>query len=208
MKIFTRSICLLLVFLCAAGWQASAATVTISARNNFFSPATVTINPGDVVVFQWVEGTHTTAADNGAWGVLPLDASHPTQTLNLGPGTYPYHCTFHGAAGGIGMSGTITVRNSTGINDQKSTSFLSAYPNPSRGEVTFTLDQSARKDSKIKITNAIGETIKILDLAGKVVAATDPKLTIDLSGLPSGLYFYSLVSNDKIIETRRLVLQH
>ncbi|KAA9331180.1 T9SS type A sorting domain-containing protein [Adhaeribacter soli] len=188
-----------------AGWQASAATVTIMARNNFFSPSNVTINPGDVVMFQWEEGVHTTTSDNGAWPSLPLDAANPTQMLNLGPGTYPYHCSFHGAPGGVGMSGTITVRTVSGLNDLKPVATLNAFPNPSRGETTFTLNQAGKEEFKLRITNAIGKTIKIVPL--KEAKNSDSKTVVDLSKLPSGYYFYSLITNDKMVETKRLILQ-
>jgi plastocyanin len=205
MKIITRFFTLMLMVILAITGKSHAATFTIQVTNNSFSPSSLTINSGDVVRFQWVAGVHTTAADNGAWPTLPLDASNQVQTLNLAPGTYPYHCTFHGAAGGIGMAGTIVVRNVSGVNDQLIKTGFNAYPNPSGGETTILLNIVGRDNYKIGITNAIGKTIKVIEVPADLA---EQKIKVDLRSLPSGYYFYSLIANDKMIETRRLLLQH
>jgi plastocyanin len=90
---------------------AHAATQNVSVQNNVFIPASVTITEGDDVKWNWVGGIHNTTSgtvgnQNGIWAA-PIDASNLSyqRTFNT-PGTFPYHCTFHG---GLGMTGTITV---------------------------------------------------------------------------------------------------
>jgi plastocyanin len=72
---------LLLVILLLGGRLATAATVFITVADFSFSPSNVTINPGDVVQFQWSSGNHTSTSDNGVWN-FALNSSSPTQTLN------------------------------------------------------------------------------------------------------------------------------
>jgi plastocyanin len=80
---------------------------------NRFVPTTLPVTVGTKVTWTWVGA----AAHN----VVPDDGSTPTQSGNLvsAPheyqytftqlGTFHYHCQAHGAIGGSGMSGTVTV---------------------------------------------------------------------------------------------------
>ncbi|MBC5773954.1 T9SS type A sorting domain-containing protein [Pontibacter sp. KCTC 32443] len=88
--------------------------------------------------------------------------------------------------------------------DVKTIPTINAYPNPSRGYTRLTLSQSGGDNNyKIRISNTIGRVIFTKDLA-----ATEAKeITLDMSPYPSGVYFYSLLVNDKTVETKRLVLQ-
>lgn len=98
---------------------------------------------------------------------------------------------------------TVNYTTSTGIeNLQKSNNdYIKALPNPSKGIVTFNykvINQVAT--SQIIITNIIGERLETIDIDNQV---TNKEL--NLSHLPSGIYFYSLISDGKVIETHKLV---
>lgn len=90
---------------------ARAATHTVNFGNNFFSPATLTVNVGDTVNFQRQAGSHTvTGTGNDPFcgnNAIPQSCSVTFTT----PGTYPYRCLFHssGGANPAGMVGSITV---------------------------------------------------------------------------------------------------
>jgi plastocyanin len=86
----------------------------ISVVNNQFQPANKTVSVGATVRWVWANGAgpHNVSPD----ATEPLRSGNPVSapasyeyTFNT-PGTYHYHCEVHGAAGGIGMSGTITVQ--------------------------------------------------------------------------------------------------
>jgi len=99
---------------------------TVNTTDFAFSPATLTITAGAQV--QWVNtGTvsHTATSDAGVspafdsgglsapgtvtdpyGGTTPIAGGSFTATFST-PGTYPYHCIFHGTTNG--MTGTITV---------------------------------------------------------------------------------------------------
>lgn len=75
-----------------------------------FSPAGPTVSVGDTVV--WTNGTtatHTVTADDGAWNSGDIRSSGRFRRVFTQSGTFRYYCTYHGAAGGVGMAGTITV---------------------------------------------------------------------------------------------------
>jgi len=97
----------------AAGPSAGAATTHgVSMIGVSFSPKSVTLQPGDTVTWTNNSGlTHTVTADDGSFdsgSVAPGQTfSHTFSTA----GTVEYHCSFHGAAGGIGMAGTVVVQS-------------------------------------------------------------------------------------------------
>ncbi len=88
--------------------------------------------------------------------------------------------------------------------EQGLTPTLSVYPNPCQGQLTVQLTGQPGQDYKLRLTNILGREMRLLTLRPEQAAAG---LTLDLAGLPSGLYFYSLLVNDKVISTKRLTLQ-
>jgi hypothetical protein len=79
---------------------------------------------------------------------------------------------------------------------------LNAYPNPSKGKFTISLSQASSATYKISLSNTIGHVIKVIE-----VQPGYHSYIIDLSDKPAGVYFYSLSVNDKLVETKRLILQ-
>jgi len=94
-------------------------TVLVGPDGNRFVPAELTIAVGDTVNWLWPEGSD-------GHNVVPDDGGSPPQSGPLvgypkfhsfrfqAPGVYHYHCMAHGAAGGVGMAGTINVVSSCG----------------------------------------------------------------------------------------------
>ena len=98
---------------------------------------------------------------------------------------------------------SVVMASFTPGRDVKSIPSINAYPNPSKGYTRLTLTQSGGDNYKIRISNTIGRVIFTKDLA-----ATEAKeVMLDMSPYPSGVYFYSLLVNDKTVETKRLILQ-
>ncbi|WP_240773298.1 T9SS type A sorting domain-containing protein [Pontibacter sp. SGAir0037] len=83
---------------------------------------------------------------------------------------------------------------------------ISAYPNPSRGATRLSLTQVGGDNYKIKVSNTIGKVMRTFELP-PVPDNTTVVLDMDMSVYPAGIYFYSLLINDKTVETKRLVLQ-
>lgn len=84
--------------------------VSISIQDSEFSPAEQSVPVGTTVVWTH-EGSlsHTVTADEGAFDSGTLTNGDTFSFTFEEAGTYAYHCSFHGAPGGQGMSGVITV---------------------------------------------------------------------------------------------------
>ena len=216
MKLFTRWF-LALLTLAAPMFPASAGTVTVTVGDNFYrgpnGSSTITIAPGDVLVFQYAgNSSHPTMSDSApaAWPTFQMNAANPTKTFaanTFAVGTYPFHCTAHSSfVGGawVGQTGTLVVQNGAlATASARPSATLNLYPNPSKGLITVQLVQKAGQDCKLRLSNIIGQEIRTV--------ALKPELSetgLDLRDLPTGMYFYSLVVDGKIVSTKRLVLQN
>ena len=107
-----------------------------------FTPATVNAVVGDVIIFVWVNGTHTTKSTSvpvGAkpWGDTAVDIYHPKFRYKIKvAGTYEYECGLHSF-----MKGTIIVSNPL---DAKVNTFT-----VNRQEAKAVLNWSANKSTNI-----------------------------------------------------------
>jgi plastocyanin len=88
----------------------TAGSVTLS--NFKFAPQTVTVKAGGTVTWMNKEGTHTVSADDGSWESPTLTAGQSYSHQFSRPGTYRYHCSFHGSPG-HDMAGVVTVKART-----------------------------------------------------------------------------------------------
>ncbi|HEX5707791.1 MAG TPA: plastocyanin/azurin family copper-binding protein [Pyrinomonadaceae bacterium] len=88
---------------------ASAQTAaSVRIRDFKFEPRELTVKAGTTVTWTNEEGSHTVTSDEGAFASPTLTAGKTYARKFTRPGTYRYHCSFHGSAGG-GMSGTVVV---------------------------------------------------------------------------------------------------
>lgn len=104
------------VFLAIAGPDPEAENTVqvLNAGGNRFEPASITIFAGDTVNWFWPPGSagHNVVPDDGD---LPPHSGPPADHPKflsfrfVTPGVYHYHCMVHGAAGGVGMAGSVTV---------------------------------------------------------------------------------------------------
>ena len=87
-----------------------AATTVVTVTSNQYTPANITINLGDTVRFQWVNGNHPTVSDdNSTIPLFQMNSGNSVQDVVLSAtGVVPYYCVSHGAPG-VGMAGVITV---------------------------------------------------------------------------------------------------
>ncbi len=167
---------------------------------NFLSPATdLTIEIGDTVTWTWTDifpHTVQNAVGNSVEtfnsGTLTGNGSTFSYTFTV-VGVNDYFCGIHGA---LSMSGTITVQNTLGIDDNILKKF-SILTNPVNQELNINISPSILQGD---------EEIIIYDLLGKksITKKIDNKqnIIIDVSDLSNGLYIITIASKNINISKR------
>ncbi|MEI8046442.1 MAG: T9SS type A sorting domain-containing protein [Bacteroidota bacterium] len=90
-----------------------------------------------------------------------------------------------------------------GINEDKMV-FKGPYPNPAslRANLDYNLPTSSN-NAQLIIRNTLGVVVETVNLEGR-----SGKNTIDVSGYASGIYFYSISVDGKVVQTKKLIVKH
>jgi plastocyanin len=83
---------------------------SVTAVDDAFVPETLRVSPGMSVT--WThrgKSPHSITADDGSFDSGRLGPGDRFTFTFEGDGAYPYHCVYHGAAGGKGMAGVVQV---------------------------------------------------------------------------------------------------
>ena len=123
------------------------------------------------------------------------------KSLNM-PKRYPYNFTAN--ASKDSMLGVRMINTAVVFDEGQLKPTLSAYPNPTRGIIKIQLAQTSNEVYKITLSNTIGQVVKTIKVPE---SAHNSEIKLDISTYPAGVYFYSLLVNDKMVETKRLILQ-
>ena len=91
-----------------------------------------------------------------------------------------------------------------GPTNQTPSPSLSVYPNPARGQTTVQISGPGGAAYQLRLSNVLGNEVRRL-LVRPDNAATEGT-ALDLSTLPPGVYFCSLLVNDKTTATKRLTV--
>jgi plastocyanin len=167
---------------------------TITSPGNTYSPATLTINFGDTVVFNIgsyhnaVEVSENTWNTNGNFQVPGISVPFGGGTVlpsALTVGTHYYVCTPHAV---LGMKGIIIVQNTTDIQEREIVELTSVYPNPAKNNLHVRLSR-----------NSDAAVFKLFDITGKVVMVREifSQENIPVGELNRGLFLYSIDQKDK-----------
>lgn len=89
------------------------------------------------------------------------------------------------------------------VNDYADTKiFSNAYPNPAKSMVSFDYDMPANTQSaSVAIYNMMGQEVIRQDLS-----IGGSRIDMNVSDLTDGVYFYSLIINNQVIKTNKLVV--
>lgn len=91
---------------------APAAEVSVSARDNVFSPQQLRIDPGDTVTWtNFGPRVHNVTSDTGEFVSPEMDRGQTFTHAFEKEGYFYYHCSIHGRAGRQGMWGVVIVGN-------------------------------------------------------------------------------------------------
>jgi len=174
---------------------------------------------------QAVEGTDNSFCWSGSCYSPMTDTSDATHDLLLPAGNFSPDPPFSGHYTHLSKFGETMVKytlfergnldNSvsvvvifkyslTGIEDNSfnDISFSNVYPNPATSTVNFDYKLSSNSNATISIVNLLGNVVKRSNLN-----PASNKISIDVSNLPQGVYFYSIDVNGKVYKTQKLIVK-
>lgn len=87
---------------------------------------------------------------------------------------------------------------------EKMKATATVYPNPARNSMTIDYEVPSSVNSvKFEIRNILGSVVKTIDLQS--VAG---KQKIDVTNLQDGIYFYSIIADNKSVFTKKLIIKN
>lgn len=81
---------------------------------------------------------------------------------------------------------------------------VNAFPNPTNGTTTFSIELASESNIEISLTNLMGQTVR--KLVSEQASSGTHQYTVDLSDLTAGVYFYDIIAGQGRI-TRKLVVK-
>ncbi len=156
----------------------------------FYSPQELTIDVGDIVIWTNTNGTHNV---NGTLVLYPANpegfssgnaasGNWTFQHTFTIPGTYEYRCTQQGH--GATQNGTITVVNTSSVNENDGAHAISLFPSPTAD--VLTVDLGAQDIRLAEVIGLDGRAIRSIPVNGNA------RLEISTNGMVSGQYFLRL----------------
>lgn len=185
-----------------------AATHTITVADFQFTPDTMTIEPGDTITWQWINGIHTTTSNGIPSGAAPwnalLDSMHTSFTYIASvPGTYHYISVPDLPA----MTGTFTIPGAEVGIDEVALSPVSfdLVSNLVHDEVFISYTVLANTSIDVALYNISGVRLQTL-LHEKVAVGKYQSSFYFNQTFPAGMYFIRMQSGSSFI-TKRMMIQ-
>jgi plastocyanin len=205
-KIYLLLVTFLLLFLAGSAFSQTLHNVEVSS--NIFTPSTLTIGIGDTVRWTNTGGNHNVVQDEFLFtSGAPSTAPWVFEFVFTFVGIFPYFCEVHGAAGGVGMSGVITVENASSVNNDEITvedfKLKQNYPNPFNPSTKISFVIPVSSDVNLKVFNLLGN--EVTTLLNEQLFAGEHTVPFNAAGLSSGIYFYALTVNGNT-KTKEMVL--
>lgn len=178
------------------------------SNSNVFTPANITIDVGDTVRWVNIGGFHNVIADDESFtSGDPSSNAWVYENVFNASGDNPYYCEVHGNAGGMGMSGVITVQAPTGVSSNNIVpnefELKQNYPNPFNPTTNIQYSISESGKIKLAIYNIIGEEVALL--VNGIEGVGFYEVTFSATKLPGGIYFYRLQTKD-YTQTKKMIL--
>lgn len=150
----------------------------------------------------WLTGVPPTAASLAAASAVFTRSNLATaQTVassgQLGISRYQLSTTYLAKPGGAPMALGAPMGQSPALG-------LNVYPNPAHGQTNVLINGPGGADYKLRLNNVLGSEVRRLLVRPDNQSTTG--FALDVSDLPPGLYFCSLLVNDKALVTKRLTV--
>ncbi|MDQ3051923.1 MAG: T9SS type A sorting domain-containing protein [Bacteroidota bacterium] len=206
MKNSTYVLIILFTVLFMAPMASRATVINVEVKNFEFNPSNFTANVGDTINWFWATGFHTTTSSiipigAASWNE-PISQSSPSYVYVITTaGNYQYICSPHAS---MGMTGSFTVLNSTGIgeNANPSLAFINSYVR--NGELHFNYTIPGATNVSFKLFDIVGHHVYDAKLGSQTAGIYSQ--TIPLGAFPKGIYILSLIANNSQI-TKRIIIE-
>jgi Secretion system C-terminal sorting domain len=100
---------------------------------------------------------------------------------------------------GNAMVDSVDVMVTAGLSFEETSYEISAYPNPATDVFNMNVVTNGNQ-LQVKLYNVLGEAILSTNL-------TDGANKLDVGNLTNGVYFYSVIKNNKAVETKKLIIR-
>lgn len=193
-----------MVYLLCSSSAVFATQYAISVSNNQFSPNIVYAFVGDTIVWNWVDGTHTTtstAVPVGAntWNVPMTSASTTFQYVVKVAGNYDYLCVPHAP----GMAGQIVVHIALGIKQEQEKSFkMSTYS--TENSLSVSLTSAVAAHGQMAVYDLLGRAINKEKIE---VSNGENQYMFDTRNLQRGIYFIKAEMEGIEIPTVKFIVE-
>ena len=159
------------------------------------SETTVDLTPGTPIAFS----AHFKPYDPATWELLEpgaeMTVTYTFTERSLGEWKFEFYFKYDPTAGPYDPIFVEETYSDVNI-------FSNAYPNPANNVVNFDYNMPASANSAaIAIYNMMGQEVIRQD-----VNVCGSQLSINVSDLTDGIYFYSLIVNNQLVKTNKLVV--
>lgn len=108
--------------------------------------------------------------------------------------------------------GSVTIHDPSGVANEpveetevpSSMKLHQNYPNPFNPSTQIAYEIMETANVEVRVSDMLGRTISVLENGRKNAGAYT--LSFDASGLSSGVYFYTLIVNNQLIDTKKMLL--
>ncbi len=166
----------------------------------YFSPQELTIEQGDIVIWENIEGWHNVTTTSGpedfSYGPDGSGWTHQ-HTFNM-TGEYDYECSVGSHA--VTQFGSITVVLPNGIEEESSAFEFTVSPNPVSDKLSIMFYNSSNKVKFTRLVNISGSTVWKNEIINSEI------INVDVQKFPAGIYFL-ILTTDNTQFSRKIVIQ-
>jgi plastocyanin len=187
-------------------FSASAITHTITQQGLSFAPEQLTVEVGDVILFQWTSGNHTTTSSSvpaGAdtWDALLTSGMQTFEYTVTTEGAYEYVCTPHASAG---MVGEFTAVLSSNTRTQVAANLSVNAGTSANGQLFVELNNATTDMATVTLVDITGRNVATLHHGA--IADADFTIRHDIAAIQRGIYFVRFQEGARVV-TRKVLVQ-
>lgn len=157
---------------------ASAATHHVAIQSMSFSPAQLTIAPGDTVTWTLQSGFHSTTSNTGVWDSPNMSTPGETYSFTFpNSGTFPYHCRIHPMMNAVITVSSTKVGTSTAI-ESSANPTVSGQNGTLTATVMKTGSSSEQPSGTVTFTSDGAPLCSAVTLSGGTASCSTSPLTV------------------------------